>query len=155
MADSDRKLAVAHFVKGQYEQAIAAFTRAIQDEPENPDLYKGETPSAGHDTFMLDYSECGPQGEPRVIHVETETGDPPPVYVPIVSGLAPDFESFLQRLVDSACSTKRTPNQTPSRVSADPPSVYKTASFNRPAFGHVESGTRRSLTPWCQLVSVG
>jgi|GEM_PF-662832 len=60
----------------------------------------GETPSAGHDTFMLDYSECGPQGEPRVIHVETETDDPPQVYVPIVSVLAPDFETFLQGLVD-------------------------------------------------------
>jgi hypothetical protein len=49
---------------------------------------------------LLDYSECGPQGEPHVIHVETETGDPPPVYMPIMSVLAPDFETFLQRLVD-------------------------------------------------------
>jgi hypothetical protein len=55
----------------------------------------GETPSAGHDTIMLDYSECGPQGEPRVIHVETETGDAPAVRV-----LAPDFETFLRGLVD-------------------------------------------------------
>jgi hypothetical protein len=73
-----------------------------RDEVHYPEvgLVIGETPSAGHDTFMLDYSECGPQGEPRVIHVETETGDPPQVYVPIVSVLAPDFETFLQGLVD-------------------------------------------------------
>lgn len=55
----------------------------------------GETPSAGHDTIMLDYSECGPEGEPRVIHVETETADAPEVQV-----LAPDFETFLRGLVD-------------------------------------------------------
>jgi len=55
----------------------------------------GETPSAGHDTIMLDYSECGPEGEPRVIHVETETRDAPEVQV-----LAPDFETFLRGLVD-------------------------------------------------------
>jgi hypothetical protein len=36
----------------------------------------------------------------RGIHVETETGDPPEVDVPIVSVLAPDFETFLQGLVE-------------------------------------------------------
>jgi hypothetical protein len=54
----------------------------------------GETPSAGHDTVMLDYSECGPQGEPRVIHVETECAEPE------VLILAPDFETFVRGLVD-------------------------------------------------------
>ena len=55
----------------------------------------GMTPTAGHDTFMLDYSVCGPQGEPRVIHVDTESGDKPEVRV-----LAADFEMFLRGLVD-------------------------------------------------------
>jgi hypothetical protein len=56
----------------------------------------GETPSAGHETIMLDYSECGPEGEPRVIYVDTES-DEPQVLV-----LAPDFETFVQGLVDCA-----------------------------------------------------
>src|SRR4051812_11854164 len=56
----------------------------------------GQTLSGGHDTVMLDYSECGPRGEPRVIHVETETEDGEPVMLV----LAPDFESFVLGLVD-------------------------------------------------------
>lgn len=57
----------------------------------------GECPSAGHDVIMLDYSECGRTGEPRVIHVETETCDAPEILV-----LAPDFETFLRGLVESS-----------------------------------------------------
>jgi len=56
----------------------------------------GHTPSAGHDVFMLDYSVCGPKGEPRVIHVETEAREGIRVTV-----LAPNFETFLRGLVDS------------------------------------------------------
>lgn len=52
----------------------------------------GWTPTAGHDAVMLDYSECGPQGEPRVVHVDAESGD--------TEILAPAFEGFLGRLVD-------------------------------------------------------
>jgi SMI1-KNR4 cell-wall len=55
-----------------------------------------DTPSAGHDTIMLDYRQCGPRGEPRVIHVEMET-----VHAPVVSVLAESFETFLQGLVES------------------------------------------------------
>jgi hypothetical protein len=54
------------------------------------------TPSAGHDTIMLDYSECGPTGEPRVIHVETECA---PTRVRV---LAPDFAAFVAGLVTCA-----------------------------------------------------
>jgi hypothetical protein len=51
------------------------------------------TPWGGHDAVMLDYSECGPAGEPRVIHVETEAARPR------VRVLATDFAAFLAGLV--------------------------------------------------------
>jgi hypothetical protein len=57
----------------------------------------GATPAGGHTTVMLDYSECGPKGEPRVIYVvaaESEDEDSD-FFV-----LAPDFESFLRGLRD-------------------------------------------------------
>jgi hypothetical protein len=57
-------------------------------------IFIGQTPSAGHDGIMLDYSECGRDGEPRIIHVDVE-GDKHQVQV-----LAPNLESFLRGLVD-------------------------------------------------------
>lgn len=55
----------------------------------------GMTPSAGHEAIMLDYSECGPQGDPTVIYVDVETPDGQPNIVT----LAPDFEAFVKGLV--------------------------------------------------------
>lgn len=52
----------------------------------------GWTPTAGHDAIMLDYSACGPQGEPRVSHVDAESGES--------EVLAPTFEAFARGLVD-------------------------------------------------------
>lgn len=52
----------------------------------------GMTPSAGDEAIMLDYSQCGPQGEPRVIYVDVETKDGKPHVVV----LAENFEEFLQ-----------------------------------------------------------
>ncbi|MGZ0703578.1 SMI1/KNR4 family protein [Pseudomonas piscis] len=59
-----------------------------------PDLgvYICDCPSAGHDMIALDYRACGPEGEPRVVHVDQE-GD----YE--VTVLAPDFETFVRGLV--------------------------------------------------------
>jgi hypothetical protein len=71
-------------------------SRYMIEEWEYPDVgvVIGETPSGGHDTVMLDYSECGPMGEPRVIHVETEV-DEPEVLV-----IAANFQTFIDGLVD-------------------------------------------------------
>ena len=55
-------------------------------------VWIGMTPSGGHEAIMLDYTECGPQGEPRVIYADVETEDGEP-YVVI---LARDFETFIQ-----------------------------------------------------------
>jgi hypothetical protein len=51
-----------------------------------------DTPSGGHDAVMLDYSECGPKGEPRVVHAE-QGCDASEVTV-----LAPDFLAFVAAL---------------------------------------------------------
>jgi hypothetical protein len=47
----------------------------------------------GHTAFMLDYSTCGPQGEPRVVYVETD----PELAVLL---LAPTFAAFVSGLVE-------------------------------------------------------
>ncbi len=52
----------------------------------------GWTPAAGHDAIMLDYSACGPQGEPRVVHADPEDN--------VSAVLAANFEAFLCGLVD-------------------------------------------------------
>ena len=50
-----------------------------------------DMPSGGHDTVMLDYSDCGSHGEPRVVYVDE---DRIPVFV------AATFEEFVEALVD-------------------------------------------------------
>ena len=46
-----------------------------------------------HEAFFLDYRECGPQGEPRVSHVDAE-------YDYRITVLANDFETYIRSLVD-------------------------------------------------------
>jgi hypothetical protein len=52
-----------------------------------------DCPSAGHDMIMLDYSKCGRNGEPEVIHVDQEL-DYKRTF------LAKDFETFIRGLVN-------------------------------------------------------
>lgn len=51
------------------------------------------TASAGPDTIMLDYTRCGPMGEPCVSYVDEDRS---------VLVLAPNFASFANGLVDCA-----------------------------------------------------
>ncbi len=51
-----------------------------------------DCPSAGHDVVMLDYRNCGRDGEPEVIHVDQEDDYE-------ITFLAPDFETFIRGLV--------------------------------------------------------
>jgi hypothetical protein len=66
----------------------------MRDEWGYPDWGIGiaDTPTAGHEQIMLDYRECGPTGEPRVVYVDQEAD-----YA--VVAVAPDFASFLRGLI--------------------------------------------------------
>lgn len=66
------------------------------DEWEYPDtgVYICNCPYAGHDMVMLDYSDCGNDGEPTVVHIDQENEY-------CKTFLAKDFESFIRGLVSS------------------------------------------------------
>ncbi|WP_425414015.1 SMI1/KNR4 family protein [Paenibacillus daejeonensis] len=69
-------------------------SRFMMEEWGYPDIgvYFADCPSAGHDMIVLDYSACGPDGEPTVAHVDQE-GD----YH--ITPLAPNFAAFVLGLV--------------------------------------------------------
>lgn len=54
-------------------------------------VYICDCPSAGHDMICLDYSNCGSQGEPVVVHIDQES-DYRKTFI------AKDFESFIRGL---------------------------------------------------------
>jgi hypothetical protein len=67
-----------------------------EEEWEYPPIgvYIANTPTAGHQMIALDYSECGKQGEPRVVYVDQER-DYSIIFV------APDFATFIRGLVNA------------------------------------------------------
>jgi hypothetical protein len=56
------------------------------------------TPSAGHEVVMLDYTDCGPRGEPVVLYVDERDRGWAAVRV------APSFAAFLERLTSPPTS---------------------------------------------------
>ena len=50
-----------------------------------------DCPSAGHD--MIDYRECSPQGEPKIVHIDQECDYK-------ITPLADNFEEFIRGLVN-------------------------------------------------------
>jgi hypothetical protein len=54
-------------------------------------IYFADCPSAGHDMLCLDYRDCGPDGEPCVVHVDQE-------FDYRVTFVASDFEAFIRGL---------------------------------------------------------
>jgi hypothetical protein len=65
------------------------------DEWGYPDLglYFADCPSAGHDMIAMDYRDSGPEGDPRIVHVDQE-------WDYAVTDLAPDFAQFVRGLCD-------------------------------------------------------
>ncbi|WP_433613032.1 SMI1/KNR4 family protein [Prescottella agglutinans] len=59
-----------------------------------PDIGVGiaDTLSGGHEQIMLDYRDCGPRGEPCVVHVDQEADYR-------ITLVAPDFATFVRGLV--------------------------------------------------------
>ena len=54
-------------------------------------VYFCDCPSAGHDMICMDYRNCGPQGEPQVVHVDQERDYK-------ITFIANNFESFIHGL---------------------------------------------------------
>lgn len=55
-------------------------------------VYICDCPSAGFDLILLDYQQCGPEGEPSVAYVDLENKR--------IITLAPNFEAFIQGLTE-------------------------------------------------------
>ncbi|WP_204082678.1 SMI1/KNR4 family protein [Asanoa ishikariensis] len=77
----------------RYSLAGAGGYRLWLGEWEYPPIgvYFGTCPSGGHDLIAFDYRECGPDGEPRVVHVDQDWDYG-------ITVLAPDFVSFVGAL---------------------------------------------------------
>lgn len=80
-------------VEKQYSLCGSLGSQFMIDEWGYPPIgiYFADCPSAGHDMLCLDYSVCGPMGEPRVVHVDQE-------FNYAITFVADSFESFVRGL---------------------------------------------------------
>lgn len=95
-ADSDQRIEYIHDVMGIGKQAginSKQGSKYLIREWDYPKIGV-VIASEGETAVMLDYSQCGPEGEPKVVFVDVELGDDEP-YVDVI---AENFESFLQML---------------------------------------------------------
>ena len=74
-------------------ESIDAESEYMRSEWGYPDigLYICNCPSAGHQLVALDYIDCGPTGEPTVVHVDQENDFKKTI-------LATNFEHFIKKL---------------------------------------------------------
>jgi hypothetical protein len=96
-----------------------AGSQFMMDEWGYPDtgVYICDCPSAGHDMIMLDYSNCGKDGEPEVVHIDQEL-DYKKTF------LAKDFETFIRGLVNESVY------DTSEQDLADTLETFKTGRFS-------------------------
>ena len=76
---------------------------SINHQNEDKEYYEANlisicSSNSGHSNIYLDYNECGPQGEPRVISIDNELSMDDLNEKPYV--LAKNFEDFITRLCD-------------------------------------------------------
>ena len=73
--------------------SIEAESEYMRNEWGYPDigLYICNCPSAGHHLVALDYTDCGPEGEPTVVHIDQEKDFKKTM-------LAANFEQFIDKL---------------------------------------------------------
>lgn len=73
-----------------------AGNKLFKDNWHYPDygVYICDCPSAGFDLILLDYRQCGPDGEPSVAYVDMEQEQ--------IITLAPDFATFVQGLKEES-----------------------------------------------------
>ena len=95
-------------------------SRFMIEEWEYPDIGVAicDCPSAGHDMIFLDYRECGPQGEPKVVHIDQE-------YDYEITPLADTFEDFIRGLVNEEVY-----EPDPEEEKAEELEMVRTASFS-------------------------
>ena len=94
-SDNHRRVVVIYGIGGRWGiDSEECGSRHLIEQAGLPEIgiVVGMTPTAGHDGIMLDYSVCGPQGEPRVVLVDPEDD--------LTTVLATNFEEFLRSLVD-------------------------------------------------------